>query len=268
MCWKGSSVSRKALFKTPFLLDARVSATARPGRKERSSKRRRQVAALGAAGLGACAVLAACAPVQAGSAAIVGNQRITVSSLDTQVSNLQVALKHYGSTIPSSAPVTEPSNQPGAVLSWLIRFAVMDQVAASNGISVTQAQSQAALSSLNATAQQNGLSNASQLLVANGVPPQLFQQVGRWDAQESAYGLKVNGGKQPTTQAEANKISSAVNTAQCSAAKSLNIQVSPQFGRFDYASATFGVVPAENLLSRPAGTPTPASTEGLTPAAC
>jgi peptidyl-prolyl cis-trans isomerase SurA len=245
-------VSRKALFTKP----------------RQFTRRHRRVAALGVAGLGACAVLAACAPVQVGSAAIVGDQRITVSSLDTQVSNLQGALKQYGSAIPSSAPVLESSNQPSTVLSWLIRFAVMDQVAATNGISVTQAQSQAALSSLNATAQQNGLSSTSQLLVANGVPPQLFQQVGRWSAQETAYGLKVNGGKQPTSQAEADKVNNAVNTAQCSAAKSLSIQVSPQFGRFDYATATFGVVPAENVLSRPAGTPAPASTEGLTPAAC
>ena len=49
------------------------------------------MAALGAVGLGACAVLAACSPVQVGAAAIVGNQRITVSSLDTQVSNLKAA---------------------------------------------------------------------------------------------------------------------------------------------------------------------------------
>jgi hypothetical protein len=110
------------------------------------------------------------------------------------------------------------------------------------------------------------------LLIANGVSPQMFPQVGQWEAQQTAYGLKVNGGKQPTTQTEADKINSAVNTAQCSAAKSLTIQVSPQFGRFDYASATFGVVPAPDTLSRlaPSGTatPTPASTEGLTPAAC
>src|ERR1700758_3805703 len=123
MCWKGSSVSRKALFKTPFLLGAQVSATARPGRKERSSKRRRQVAALGAAGLGACAVLAACSPVQAGSAAIVGNQRITVSSVDSQVSNLQAAVKHYGSTIPSTSPGAQKTAQATTVLSWMIRFA-------------------------------------------------------------------------------------------------------------------------------------------------
>jgi peptidyl-prolyl cis-trans isomerase SurA len=221
------------------------------------------VAALGAAGLGACAVLAACSPVQAGSAAIVGNQRITVSSLDAQVSNWAAAAKPYGSAVQLPA-----AQAPAAVLSWMIRFAVMDEVAASNGISVTQAQSQAALSSLSAAASQNGFNSASQLLVANGVSPQMFPQVGQWEAQQTAYGLKTSGGKEPTSTAEQNAFTTAVNKAQCTAAKSLSIQVSPQFGRFDYATATFGVVPAENMLSRPAGTPTPASTEGLTPAAC
>jgi peptidyl-prolyl cis-trans isomerase SurA len=221
------------------------------------------VAALGAAGLGACAVLAACSPVQAGSAAIVGNQRITVSSLDAQVSNWAAAAKPYGSAVQLPA-----AQAPAAVLSWMIRFAVMDEVAASNGISVTQAQSQAALSSLSAAASQNGFNSASQLLVANGVSPQMFPQVGQWEAQQTAYGLKTSGGKEPTSTAEQNAFTTAINKAQCTAAKSLSIQVSPQFGRFDYATATFGVVPAENMLSRPAGTPTPASTEGLTPAAC
>jgi len=222
-------------------------------------KRRRRVAVLGAVGLGACAVLAACSPVQVGSAAIVGDQRITVSSLDTQVSNLKTAAKPYASTMQLTT-----ADYPAAVLSWLIRFEVMDQVAASNGITVTKAQSQAALSSLAPLAAQNGLSSASQLLIENGVPPQLFPQVGRWDAQETAYGLKVNGGKEPTSQDEADKVTNAVNKAQCTAAKSLNIQVSPQFGRLDYTR--FSVVPAADTLSRPAGTPTPASTQGLTPA--
>lgn len=223
------------------------------------TKRRRRVAVLAAAGLGACAVLAACSPVQVGSAAIVGDQRITVSSLDTQVSNLKTAAKPYASTMQLTT-----ANYPAAVLSWLIRFAVMDQVAASNGITVTKAQSQAALSSLSSLAAQNGLSSTSQLLIESGVPPQLFQRVGRWDAQETAYGLKVNGGKQPSSADEQNTIQNAVNKAQCTAAKSLNIQVSPQFGRLDYTQ--FSVVPAADTLSKPAGTPTPASTQGLTPA--
>lgn len=219
------------------------------------------MAALGAAGLGACAVLSACAPVQMGSAAIVGNQRITVSTLDTQVSNWKSAAKQYGSTVQLTS-----AQAPAQVLSWLIRFAVMDQLAAAHGISVSDAQASAGLSSLNSQASQYGYSTGSELLVASGVPPQLFQQVGRWDAQVTAYELKVNGGKQPTTQAEETNITKTVNKAECTAAKSLNIQVSPQFGRFDYSSSTFGVVAAADTLSRPAGTPSPANTEGLTPA--
>ena len=41
---------------------------------------------------------------------------------------------------------------PSAVLSWMIRFAIMDEVAAANGITVTDAQSQAALNSLSSMA--------------------------------------------------------------------------------------------------------------------
>ena len=83
-------------------------------------------------------------------------------------------------------------------------------------------------------AQQNGFSSTSQLLIANGVPPQLFPQVGQWDAQQTAYGLKANGGKEPTSTTEQNNVTAALTKAQCTAAKSLNIQISPQFGRLDY----------------------------------
>jgi hypothetical protein len=223
------------------------------------------VAALGAVGLGACAVLAACSPVQLGAAAIVGNQRITVSTVDTQVANLQAAAKPYGSSIQTSS-----TTQPAEVLSWLIRFAVMDQVAAANGISVSQAQTAAGLSDLTPVAQQAGFNSTSELLVANGVAPQMFQQAGRWSAIQTALETKLSGGKAPTTQAQEDTLTNGIDKAQCTAAKTLNIQVSPQFGRFDYASATFGVVAAADTLSRAEPTPSasPASTEGLTPAAC
>ncbi|MGH3278941.1 MAG: SurA N-terminal domain-containing protein [Trebonia sp.] len=224
-------------------------------------KRGRRLAAIGVAGLGACAVLAACSPVQMGSAAIVGNQRITVSTVDTQVSNLQAAAKPYGSAARLTA-----AQLPAAVLTWLIKFAVMDQAAVENGISVTRAQGAAALSSLNSQAPQAGFSNAKELLVVNGIPPQMFPQVGRWLAETTAYEAKANGGKQPSSQTEANHVTDALNKAQCTAAKALDIQVSPQFGRFDYTPTTFGVVPAPDTLSRLAGTPTPANTKGLTPA--
>jgi len=223
------------------------------------AKRGRRAVVLGAAGLGACAVLAACSPVQAGAAAIVGDQRITVSSLDTQVSNLQEAAKPYGSTLPITT-----AQMPSEVLSWLIRFEIMDQVAASNGINVTDAQAQQGLSSLSSVASSNGFTSTAELLIANGVPPQLFQQLGTWEAQQEAFALKQNGGKEPTTTAEQSAFTAAYTKAQCQAAKSLDIKVSPQYGRLDYTQ--LAVVAAPDTLSRPAGTPSPANTQGLVPA--
>jgi hypothetical protein len=228
--------------------------------------RGRRVLALGVAGLGACAVLAACSPVKMGSAAIVGDQRITVSSLDTQVANLQTAAKPYGKQLQ-----LPPAEMPTAVLSWLIRFAVMNEAARAAGITVTAAQSQQALDSINAqaaaSASQNGLSGgAREVLVNAGIPPQLMPQVGTFVAQEIAIEEQANGGKMPTTQAESNKAGAVLTKSQCTAAKTLSIQVSPQFGRMDYSQLPYSVVPAPDLLSRPAGVPTPASTTGLVPA--
>jgi hypothetical protein len=221
------------------------------------------VLALGAAGLGACALISACAPVQAGSAAIVGNQRITSSSLDQQVSNLQQASKPLGSQITLTA-----AEQPRAVLTWLIRFSIMDQLAASNGISVTAAQSKSGLSEIQseaaASASQEGFSSATALFLGNGISPQMLPDLGTWVAQETEFQIKANGGTAPTTQAQSNTVTAAYNKAECQAAKSLNISVSPQFGRLDYS--TYTVVAAKNTLSQPAGVPSPASTTGLTPA--
>ncbi len=201
--------------------------------------------------------------MQAGSAAIVGSQRITSSSLDQQVSNLQAAAKPFGSQITLTS-----AQQPRAVLTWLIRFSIMDQLAADNGISVTSAQSQTGLAEIQSeaasSASQEGFSSATALFLGNGISPQMLPDLGTWVAQETAYQIKANGGKQATSQAESNAVTAKYNKAECQAAKSLNIQVSPQFGRLDYS--TYTVVPAKNTLSQPAGVPSPASTTGLTPA--
>ena len=201
--------------------------------------------------------------MQAGSAAIVGNQRITSSSLDQQVSNLQGAIKSYNGQVSLTA-----AEQPRAVLTWLIRFSIMDQVAADANISVTQAQSQAGLSEIQSeaasSASQEGFSSATALFLGNGISPQMLPELGTWVAQESAYQIKANGGKPVTSQAQSNAVTAKYNKAECQAAKSLNIQVSPQFGRLDYTQYT--VVAAENTLSQPQGVPSPASTTGLTPA--
>jgi len=78
--------------------------------------RRSRLAALGAAGLGACAVLAACSPVKVGAAAVVGDQRITVSSLDTQVTNFNTAAAPYGKQVQLTS-----SEVPAAATRWPLR---------------------------------------------------------------------------------------------------------------------------------------------------
>jgi hypothetical protein len=225
-----------------------------------------RMAAFGVVAVGACAVLTACAPVKIGAAATVGSQRITLSSLDTQVASLKAAAQPYGAQF----PITQ-SQMPDAVLGWLIRFAIGDQMASAAGITVTPTQVQQARNELTSEAQQaaaqgeipsSGGVNA--LLAFNGLPPDLLNDLGRYQAQEDAFAEQANGGKLPTTQAEDNTVTAALTKAQCTASKGLNIQVSPQFGRFDYSQLT--VVAGPDTLSRPAGSASPAATSGTTPA--
>ena len=226
-------------------------------------RRARAAAASVAVCVSACAVLAACSPVKMGAAAIVGDQRITQSALDTQVAGLQAAAEPYGKQITLTS-----AQMPAAVLSWLIRFQIGDQLAADSGIKLTQAQIQAGIANINSqaaqAATQGGLSSPQAALVNAGISPQMLPDLGKFQAQELAFAAKANGGKLPTTQAEGNAVTAALDKAQCTAAKSLNIQVNPQFGRLDYQQ--FSVVAAPDTLSRPAGSPSPASTSGLTPA--
>jgi len=233
------------------------------GKISANRKTRTRLAAFGAVCFGACAVLAACSPVKMGAAAIVGNERITTSSLDTQVSNLQAAAKPYGSQVQLA-----PAQMPNAVLSWLIRFDITDSAAASAGISVTQAQIQQGVASITSqaaqVAAQQGLGSPQVVFLTAGISPQMLPALGRYQAQLTEYAKNVNGGTLPTSTAEDDKVNAALTKAQCTAAKSLNIQVNPQFGRLDYTQYT--VVATPDRLSRPPGAPSPAPTTGLYPA--
>src|ERR1700758_985417 len=101
-------------------------------RREAPGLGKKSRVAAGVAAAGACVLLAACSPVKMGSAAVVGNQRITSATLDSDVSSLQQAVAKYGGNqVPSD-------QEPQAVLTWLVRFAIRDKVANQNGITVNQ----------------------------------------------------------------------------------------------------------------------------------
>jgi hypothetical protein len=215
--------------------------------------------------VGAALVVTACGPVKLGSAAIVGNERITIATLDTEVTNLSQTVKLYPGTVQLSQ-----AQQTQQTLTWLIRFKINDELARQAGITVSTAQAQKALdeiySAAKANAQAQGIRNVTLdlILVANGIPPNLASEVGRYQAIDDKFAEQVNGGQEPTSTAAQSATTAKLNMARCRAAKALSVQVNPQFGRLDYTQVA--VVPALAIVSRPAGPAKAVSKAGLTPA--
>ena len=215
--------------------------------------------------LGGGLLVAGCSPVKMGSAAVVGNQRITIATLDTEVTDLSQAAKQYPANISLSQ-----AQETQQALGWLVRFQVAEQLARQQGITISTAQAQTALAQIYAAskseAESDGLSNVTLdlILAANGIPPNLAAEVGRYQAIQTQYVEQVNGGKLPTTTAAQTAVTAKLDKAQCVAAKSLQIQINPQFGRLNYSQLS--VVSAASTVTRAAGTAKAVSTAGLTPA--
>lgn len=214
-----------------------------------------------AAAAAATCVLSACGPVRMGAAAITGGERLTVTTLSDQVTNLENAYKAGKGTVQLQFP---QSQAPQQVLSWLLRFQIRDELAARNHLVVTTGESQRALSML---ARQTGRKGPAfvQLAVANGLAPDMLPELGRYQAIQNEELTRLNGGTLPRTQARVQALSPEFSRRECVAAKSLNIQVNPQFGQLDYG--TFTVIPANSPLSEPTlPSPSPSAKPQLTPA--
>jgi len=218
-----------------------------------------------AAVLGVGLLATGCSPVKFGAAATVGSHRITLATLDTEVTNLSQNVKQYHN--PSSLTSAQQTQD---TLTWLIRFQINEQLARQAGITVSPGAAQAAWAAIYAEAKANaasqGVANASQnlILVNAGIPPNLYTDVQRYAAIDNLYEAMVNGGKAPTTQSASNAAGAKLARAQCLAAKSLKIQVNPQFGRLNYTS--YEVVPAASTVTRAEGPAKAASLAGLAPA--
>jgi len=129
-----------------------------------------------AAGLAA----AACGTVKMGSAAILGDQRITSSTLSAQVSDINTSYQENKPKVQLEFPASE---MPQVVLGWMVRFQVRDRLAERQNISVTPADVQKALNSITAQIRQGGnTATLSQVAVANGLPPDMLNDLGRYQA--------------------------------------------------------------------------------------
>jgi hypothetical protein len=215
--------------------------------------------AVTAAAIAATCALAACGPVRMGAAAIIGGQRITTTTLSDEVTSLQQAYQAGKAKIQLQFPLPQA---PQEVLAWLVRFKVRDQLAVRNHVAVSTGESQRALASVAATAGATGIKN---LAVANGLPPDLLPALGRYEAIQTALVSRMDGGKLPTSTTAQQALGAELNRRQCVAAKSLNIEINPQFGRLDYSQ--LAVIAAATPLSAPVTpSPSPSAAPQLRPA--
>lgn len=211
-----------------------------------------------AAAIAATCALAACGPVRMGSAAILGNERITSTTLSDQVANLQQAYQANKSKIQLQFPLAQA---PQEVLAWLVRFRVRDEMATRNHVKVSSGQSERALASIAAQAGPSGIKN---LAVANGLPPDLLPDLGRYEAIQNALVARMDGGTLPKSTAAQQALGAALALRQCRAAKAMNIMVNPRFGQLDYSQLS--IIPAATALSAPVTpSPSPSTRPALKP---
>jgi hypothetical protein len=210
--------------------------------------------------------VAACSPVKMGAAAVVGNQRITIATLGTEVTNLSQAAAQYPTIVNQNA-----SQRTQATLTWLIRYQINEEVARQSGITVSTAQAEAALSQAytmaKSAAEQQGLTNVtlSLILAASGIPPNTSAELGRYEAIANQYLKAANGGTAPAAGSAASTAAGTkLNQAECQAAKALNISVNPQFGQLDYSR--YQIVAAPPAVARAQGPVTAASASATAPA--
>jgi hypothetical protein len=180
-----------------------------------------------------------------GAAAIVGDQRVSSSTLNAEVANLNAGYQRYRGEVQLQY---SKSQMPQQVLGWIVRFKVRDQLAQREGITVTSTEVQQALSSIAASIKSEGESAPlPAVAVANGLPPDMLTDLGRYEAIETKALDRLDGGKLPSASSAQTALEDKFNKSQCLAAKSLQIQINPQFGELNYSD--YSVVAAPSQLS-------------------
>ena len=195
-----------------------------------------------------------------GAAAIVGSDRISSSTLSAQVSDLNTSYQAH-KKVQLQFPV---SQMPQQVLGWLVRFRVRDRLAERQHVTVTPSDVEKALNAITAQIRQGGnTATLSEVAVANGLPPDMLSDLGRYQAIETNLLNRLDGGKLPAQTSGQQALQTKFSTSECRAAKSLDIKINPQFGLLDYSD--YAVVPAPTTLSKAqpaaAASPTPTATQ-------
>ena len=172
----------------------------RPGSRRRLSTRSAGAAVVLAASLALTSLLGACG--QAGSAAVVGDRRISVGDLQTATAEVRTI-------------VGDPSqvNQE-LVLGWLIAHPYVERVAAEHGKGVSPQDAEAFFTRAKFTNAQGGTT-----------PSEASVQ-----AVQTAYALSLLTGQDSSTPETAKQATDQV----LADLKAAHVEVNPRYGTFDY----------------------------------
>ncbi|MFI0371439.1 hypothetical protein ACH35V_26540 [Actinomadura sp. 1N219] len=208
-------------------------------------------AAAGAAVIAAGALTGCGGSPKVGTAALVGDDRITVTTLSQTVRDWREQFRadpranelraDPGNPAPQLAGDSE-SDLRGA-LTLMINFRVADEVAERAGVTVTGAQVDGAVVSLN---KQGG---AGSITLASGLPRAHSRDLARLLATQLAvmqrYGADLNDELNPATQLAGQKW----NELFRGTADGMDIEVNPRYGSYD--PGQFEVGPVRFRLSSP-----------------
>ncbi|MEU1279664.1 SurA N-terminal domain-containing protein [Streptomyces sp. NPDC005805] len=197
-------------------------------------RRRRTALTLTAALAAAVPLLAACGnEAHPGAAAVVGGERIEVSTVQAQVRDVRDAQQSSA----QAAQLIKDTGQLGrAKLYDLIVDRVVTKAADDAGVTVTRKEVQEARAAL---AEQSGGEEqlAAMYLQQRGVAPDQLDDVIRRDVLVGKLAESLGATNTPEGQQE-------MNEAFTAAAKSLDIDVNPRFGAWNDAKLELGAYQA------------------------
>lgn len=193
----------------------------------------RRLALAAAAALVAVTALSACSPQTAGSAATVGDTRITEQQLAAEVAAIQEA---KGQDVTASDPAVVQQT-----LGRLVTKQLIDDLVAKEGLVITQGQLDEQMA--NFEGQAGGREALEKLFIEQNVAPSQLESMVRLQVQAQQLGIKLD----PSGSAE--QQGQAVFAAAAKLSDELGTQVSPRYGTWD--PQRLGVGPVANDLSTP-----------------
>ncbi|MFD4139070.1 SurA N-terminal domain-containing protein [Streptomyces sp. NPDC058572] len=193
-------------------------------------RRRRTALTVSAALLAASPLLSACGnEAHPGAAAVVGGQRIEVSTVQAEVKDVRNAQQ----ASPQAAQLIKDSGQLGRVKLYdLIVDRVVQRAADDAGVTASRKEIQDARSVL---VQQSGGQEqlAAMYLQQRGIAPDQLDDVVRRDVLVSKIAARLGASNSPEGQQK-------MNATFTAAAKALDIDVNPRYGAWDNEKLELG----------------------------